>query len=289
MAPRCRRGRRPTLVAVAFVAVLAATASCRQILGISDPPRRPTPRPCSDPLSDRRHGGRRRLHLQLGRTRGGVVQLRGRQPGGDCSPGEPFIPSEITDGKRGASRRAARFSGSGFSRWGAILASISTPTESAGVTYNAAAASALKFWMKSNAPSRSGCSYPRRRGGGRRRLRRDPGQNNCNQHFKFDITAPANKWTEYIVPFSALSQPGSARWDPAKAARGSVPGAHQRQLRHLDRRRFVRLLRDARVPPDLHRSESSGGLRANRERTVPAVIPLGRPARPSTPGARIRC
>jgi hypothetical protein len=37
---------------------------------------------------------------------------------------------------------------------------------------------------------------------------------NCSRHFAFRLTAPSPDWAEYEIPFSALSQGGSARWDP---------------------------------------------------------------------------
>ena len=102
-------GRRPTLVAVAFIAVFASTASCRQILGISDPPR-----PCSDPLMiDDLEDGDVSICNSGGRQ-GGWFNFGDGSPAGDLSPGDPFTPTAIPDSQRGASRWAARFHGSGL-------------------------------------------------------------------------------------------------------------------------------------------------------------------------------
>ena len=125
-------GRRPTLVAVAFIAVFASTASCRQILGISDPPR-----PCSDPLMiDDMEDGDVSICNSGGRQ-GGWFNFGDGSPGRGCTPVTRSSPTAIPDSQRGASRWAAHFTARASAGGARSLASISTSTASAGVTYNA--------------------------------------------------------------------------------------------------------------------------------------------------------
>jgi hypothetical protein len=203
-------GRQPTLVVVAFVA-LAATASCRQVLGITDPPR-----PCGDELMIDDFEDGDHFICNSGRRRGAWFSFGDGSPDGQLGSGTLFSPSPIPAGETNTSRRAAHFTGSGFTRWGAILGLNFNFDGISRAPYNANSAGIIKFRMKSNTPIGFDIITPDTA------LVIDGGtcvegaDGNCNRHFRWDISVPAPGWTEYKVPFSALRQDGNAQWDPSK-------------------------------------------------------------------------
>lgn len=123
----------------------------------------------------------------------------------------------LIPGGRGASRYAARFTGSGFTDWGALLGFNLNAVGLAVQPYDASNTGGIKFWMKSNAAVSVNFLIPETvlpANGGQC----DPNANdpNCNSHFAFKIAAPSADWAEYEVPFSALTQQyeGKATWNP---------------------------------------------------------------------------
>lgn len=158
---------------------------------------------------------------------GDICSMNGRRGGWytvgdgtstDLTPeaGTNFSPTLIGDGKRGTSRYAAHFTGSGFTAWGALMGFSFTDQDLARKPYDASTTGGIKFWMKSNVPVSVNFLVPETV------LPRDGGDCadtatalNCNNHFSFEITAPSSNWTEYEVPYLALSQiGGSATWNP---------------------------------------------------------------------------
>src|SRR4029453_18617256 len=88
-------------------------------------------------------------------------------------------------------------------------------------TYNATTAGGLTFWMKSDRPVTVQLLTPGTvltdNGG---HCADGANARNCNNHFAYTITAPADGWYEYKEPLSALGKPllgsGTATWDPTK-------------------------------------------------------------------------
>ncbi len=110
--------------------------------------------------------------------------------GADLIPtsGAEFEPTRIDDGSRGPSRYAARFSGSGFETWGAIMGTnlVSRPP------YDAVGMGGISFWMRSIGPvdvlMGTSETSPTNEGG----TCEDPGGFFiCNEHFRFSITRAA--------------------------------------------------------------------------------------------------
>ncbi len=124
-----------------------------------------------------------------------------------------FVADLIEDGGRGASHRAAHFSGSGFTEWGALMG-LNMPD---GATYDASTAGGITFWMKSNVPVAvqvlTRATEPQTYGG---TCQDTATAHNCNNHFAFQITAAASDWKQVKVPFAALRQSGSAVWNPSQ-------------------------------------------------------------------------
>jgi len=192
----------------------ALNTGCNSLFGIHEG----TPRPmCADPLMiDDMEDGDGSICPTEGRT-GGWYDF------GDGSPGEltpksdvsvGLAPTRIEDGSRGSSRYAARFAGSGFTNWGAIMGfNLLYPTRA----YDAGSiAAGITFWMKSNVsvsvnlPTSE--TIPITEGG--------QCVDGCNRHFTFQITAPAPGWSLYQIPFNALSGGGgSAIWNPSHLLR----------------------------------------------------------------------
>jgi hypothetical protein len=204
--------RRPWRV-LPLLALVGATliAGCNRLFGIHEG----TPRPmCTDLLMiDDMEDGDRSICRTSGRT-GGWYDL-GDGTLGDLTPKSDatFTPTRIEDGSRGSSRYAARFAGSGFTSWGALMGfDLLFPRQA----YDAGSLSAgITFWMKSNVPVSvefpTSETVPINLGG---ECVDGATLEGCNQHFEFQITAPAEGWFEYQVPFNALSRGGSAVWNP---------------------------------------------------------------------------
>jgi len=192
-------------------------ASCNSIFGIHQG----TPRPiCADPLMiDDMEDGDNLICTSSGRN-GGWYSFGDGTVGAELTPpgDAPFRPSRIDDGSRGASRYAARLSGSGFASWGAIMGlSLRTTNGSDSQAYDVSGLDGITFWMKSNVPV--SVEFPTVESsqlavGGQ--CRDSPTETNCDNHFSFQITAPAPGWFEYTVPFNSLAQKagGSAAWNP---------------------------------------------------------------------------
>lgn len=191
---------------LAFVAVL--TTGCNPIFGI----REGTPRPmCADELMiDDMEDGEAAICPSSGRN--GIWYTASDLTSSDLTPGPDFSPSRIEDGSRGTSRYAARFTGSGFTDWGALMG-FNLNVQGLGTkTIDVSAMAGIKFWMRSNAPVRVAFLIPETVGVG------DGGEcvgSNCNNHLGFQVSAPGSGWVEYDVPFTALTQerPGSVNWN----------------------------------------------------------------------------
>jgi len=130
-----------------------------------------------------------------------------------------FAPSLIPEG-RGASLYAARFSGSGFTDWGAEMGLHLNEQGRTAQPYNLGPSGAIKFWMKSNAPV--SVKFPMLEttqiiSGGTCVGDFD---NGCDDHFHFEVAAPTtDDWAEYTVPFDALARTGNAgsvTWDSSR-------------------------------------------------------------------------
>ncbi len=134
---------------------------------------------------------------------------------GDLTPksNERFKPTQIEDGARGTSQYAARFSGSGFTVFGAIMGfEFRDPKQ----PFDAGGLGGVTFWMKSNSPVSvdfpTSETVPTTQAG---QCAADAAGTSCNNHFSFRITAPAPGWSRYEVPFNALGGGGgSAKWNP---------------------------------------------------------------------------
>jgi hypothetical protein len=192
-----------------FVLVAAAlTAGCNSLFGIHEGTPRPT---CSDPnMIDDFEDGDGMICQRFAGRNGGWFDFGDGSPGGELTPSssEEFKPTRIDDGTRGTSRYAARFSGSGFTIFGAIMGfELLNPPAS----FDAGGLGGITFWMRSNVPVAvdfpTAETVPVNQGG-------DCGKS-CNDHFTFQITAPAPGWYKYQVPFNALrGGGGSAIWNP---------------------------------------------------------------------------
>lgn len=130
-----------------------------------------------------------------------------------------FTPAMIPGG-RGKSHYAARFTGSGFTNWGALLGfSLNAQSAVSRATYDASLTGGITFWMKSDVPVSVNFGIPETVQvdfGGDCVVSATNPDPNCNSHFSFMITAPSTDWVQYFVPFSALAQQygGTATWNP---------------------------------------------------------------------------
>jgi hypothetical protein len=199
--PRCAKWQMLLLALVGAT----LTAGCNSVFDIHEG----TPRHlCTDPLMiDDMEDGEGSICATSGRT--GVWFDFGDGTTGDLTPKSDvrFTPTRIEDGSRGSSRYAARFAGSGFTAWGAIMGFVVMNPPGG---YDAGGLGGITFWMRSNVPV--SVDFPTSEttpieGGGDCVV-------DCNQHFTFQITAPAPGWFPYQVPFNALSGGGSAIWNP---------------------------------------------------------------------------
>jgi hypothetical protein len=191
-----------------LLATALATAACRQLAGIQD-----LPKPCGDPLmiDDMEDG-----NLSICPSGGRHGAWYGFGDG--TSSSEAFAISGVDHGPA-SSRRAAHFTGSGFTMWGAILGFDFKNDNLSRQTYDARSAGGVTFWMKSQTPLAVQLLTPATvlltEGGG---CEDNVSPSNCNDHFAFQITAPDSAWKQYNVPFSALRQSssGTATWDPSQ-------------------------------------------------------------------------
>jgi hypothetical protein len=81
--------------------------------------------------------------------------------------------------------------------------------------YDASGLGGITFWMKSNVPVEVQVPTSETasiNSGGQCVSSATP--EGCELHFSFQITAPAEGWAEYFVPFNALRAGGSALWNP---------------------------------------------------------------------------
>jgi hypothetical protein len=195
-------------------AAATLASGCNTLFGISEG----TPRPvCTEtplePLIDDMEDGDGSICALDGRN--GFWYTVGDGTSSDLTPGLPFAPTKIPGG-HGTSQYAARFTGSGFTDWGALMGFGLNRPGIGTLPYDASSAGGVKFWMRSNAPVTLEFLLPDTtlpRDGGT--CADTPTARNCNNAYSFVITAPRNEWTEYEVPFSALSQPGgSVTWQP---------------------------------------------------------------------------
>ena len=203
---------------LAFVVAATLVGGCNAVFGIHEGTPRP---PCYDPgpsplLIDDMEDGVGDI-CNLG-ERQGYWYTVGDGAEGTLSPaqGATFTPAMIPGG-RGSSHYAARFTGSGFTGFGALMG---FNLDTAGLTtqpYNASSTGGITFWMKNNVPVSVNFLIPdtvvQAAGGNCVTSATDP---NCNSHFSFQITAPNADWAHYFVPFKALVQQygGTATWNP---------------------------------------------------------------------------
>jgi hypothetical protein len=150
-------------------------------------------------------------------------------------PGKPFVPTQIPDGPNGrdGSFYAARMSGSGFHTAGARMG-LNLNVVGLGLKpYNAGTIAGITFWLKSNAPITVElpipATIPTREGAGS--CEDADSEHNCGNHFRFTIAAPEpDRWVQYRVPFSALTQSpqldatGSTVFGSASFNRGELVG-----------------------------------------------------------------
>ncbi len=211
------RGRRRALHLV-LVAAATLAGGCNSVFGIHQGT---PPPPCYDPgpsplLIDDMEDGVGDI-CNLG-ERQGIWYTLGDGAEGTLSPaqGATFIPAMIPGG-RGSSHYAARFTGSGFTGWGALMGFNLDAVGLVNQTVNASAAGGVTFWMKNDVPVSVDFLIPdtvlQTDGGDCVPSASNP---NCKSHFSFQITAPNADWVPYSVPFAALTQQhgGTATWNP---------------------------------------------------------------------------
>jgi hypothetical protein len=201
---------------VFLLAIVGATLTtgCNSLFGIHEGAPRSL---CADSLMiDDMEDGDGSICPTNGRT-GGWYDFGDGTPTGELTQRSDvngrFAPTRIEDGSRGASRYAARFAGSGFTYWGAIMGfDLLFPPKA----YDASGLGGITFWMKSNVPV--SVDFPTSdttqiKDGGDCVDAVTPDR--CDHHFSFQITAPVLGWFAYQIPFNALSGGGSAIWNPS--------------------------------------------------------------------------
>jgi hypothetical protein len=204
---------------LAFVVAGTLAGGCNAVFGIHEGM---PPPPCYDPsklglLIDDMEDGMGDICDLGGRHGGWYTQGDGTSTMLEPAVASAFAPAAIPLGGRGQSHYAARFSGSGFTDWGALMGFELDTQNLKNDPYDASSTGGIKFWMKSDVPVAVNFLIPQTvlltDGGLCAADSTDP---NCNSHFSFKITAPSNDWTEYEVPFSALTQQygGTATWNP---------------------------------------------------------------------------
>lgn len=218
--PRAR-GRSTALGAIRAFAVLGTMLAlgCNSVFGIHEGTPRPT---CVDPtgfLIDDMEDGDASI-CSLGGRNGFWYDFGDGTRGAELSPSpDLFAPTRIPEGPRGTSLYAARFSGSGFAKWGAKMGLNLTTKGGTAVqpTDVSGGAGGIVFWMKSNVPisvELPTLETAQVRDGGN--CVDSATETNCDNHFFFQVTAPAPGWRRYEVPFNALAQRpgGGATWNP---------------------------------------------------------------------------
>jgi hypothetical protein len=191
---------------VAFTVAVVLAGGCNAAFGIHDGT---PPPPCYDPKG--------LLIDDMEDQIGDICNLDGRHgywyTGGDGTstmlepaPGTSFEPTMIPGG-RGQSHYAARFTGSGFTDWGAAMGFDLDDEASGKQTYDASSAGGITFWMKNSVPVSVEFLIPETvlttNGGDCVSGGTDP---NCDSEFSFQITVPSTAWVQYYVPFAALAQ-----------------------------------------------------------------------------------
>jgi hypothetical protein len=206
----------PRELRLAFVAAATLAGGCNAVFGIHDGT---PPPPCYDPtgwLIDDMEDGTSDICNLDGRHGYWFTVGDGTSTMLDPAQGTPFTPAMIPGG-RGKSHYAARFTGSGFTDFGAFMGFDFDAQGTATKTYDASSTGGITFWMKSNVSVSIEFLIPEtvllKNGGSCVASATNP---NCNSHFSFEITAPSPDWTQYYVPFAALAQinGGTATWNP---------------------------------------------------------------------------
>jgi hypothetical protein len=196
---------------LAFIAGMLTTG-CNSLFGIHQG----TPRPiCGDPnVIDDMEDGDAIICQSNGRN--GVWYTAGDHTSDDLEPGPDFSPTRIADGSQGTSQYAARFTGSGFTDWGALMGfNLSVHDDAVGMV-DVSADAGIKFRMRSNVPVSVNFLTPETvellYGG---QCTDGMIASNCDNHLSFEITVPGSGWVDYQVPFSALQQqrPGPVKWN----------------------------------------------------------------------------
>jgi hypothetical protein len=202
---------------MAFVVAATLAGGCNAVFGIHEGT--PTP-PCYDPsnlLIDDMEDGIGDICNLAGRQGYWYTTGDGTSTMLEPAGGSAFAPTAIPLGGRGQSHYAARFSGSGFTDWGALMGFELDTGNLMNIPYDASSTGGIKFWMKNTVPVTVNVLIPQTvlltAGGDCTANSTDP---NCNSHFSFQITAPNSDWVAYEVPFSALTQRygGTATWNP---------------------------------------------------------------------------
>lgn len=193
--------------------VAAGLASgCNYLFAIHEGKPRPM---CTDPnVIDDMEDGDAIICQSNGRN--GVWYTAGDHTSDDLEPGSDFSPTRIADGSQGTSQYAARFTGSGFTDWGALMGFNLSVHDNAVGMVDVSADHGIKFRMRSNVPVSVNFLTPETvellHGG---HCTDGMITSNCDNHLSFEITVPGSGWMDYRVPFSALHQqrPGSAKWN----------------------------------------------------------------------------
>ena len=203
-----RRSIRAAIVGAATLTVLAN--GCNAVFGIREG--HPWPGGCTDSLTidDMEDGDGAICDSSYSASRRGEWFTLGDGTSSDLqpAPGKPFTPTLIPGG-RGASRYAARMTGSGFKGSGATMGFNLNVQDLGALPYNASTTGGLRFWMKSNVPVT--VSLPlegtSRGTSGSGSCMDGPNTFNCDNHFQFVISSPnPDEWVQYDVPYAALTQ-----------------------------------------------------------------------------------
>jgi hypothetical protein len=199
----------------AFIVAASLLGGCNAILGIRKGQPPPSCVDSEELLIDDMEDGDPSICELKGRTGAWYAVGDGTDVTGSATM---TLANEAIPGRRDASWRAMHFSGSGFTAWGAIVGLNLYVPKLAAEEYDASAAGGIAFWMRNNVlldvKLRTPATAERTAGGSCEQ--HDAGFN-CNNHFRFAVTAVHGDWTRYEVPFTALTQQsrGTAVWDPS--------------------------------------------------------------------------